>query len=254
MLTVFVAAGASHADIIGVTWEGDVVAIHSATGSNTRIGSTGFIHLNSLAQSSSGALFTVGARPGAPEDDQLIMIDPVTGAGHAIATISGTIEGPSIRSMAFSPSGDLIAANWGSALYKIDTTTGVASFLGPAGFGAAQSLAFSANGILYSHDNALGLFTINPTTGAGTRISSVSQWIGLQSLAFSSSQELYGISGSVLYRLDTTTGWATWVGTGATADVRGMEFVPAVPLPSAIWAGIGLLGLIGIIQWKKRTN
>ncbi|MCX5888513.1 MAG: hypothetical protein NTY36_03575 [Deltaproteobacteria bacterium] len=228
--------------LIGVSWDytnSPVVGINQATGTGYTIGPSGYSRLNSLAKDKNGLLYSVSS-------GQLITINPNTGQGTPIAALSFPTYPPDVRGLAFSPTGVLYAINCrpGSGLpphdlYTIDPTTGAGTYIGPNDhdgltFGI-QDIAFSPDGILYGWDVTKGLVTIDTATGYATANPG---WVGtadIQGIAFAPDGTLYG-AGNGLYKINTTTGAYTLVGSGGYTDVRGIAFVTVLPPSSLIGA------------------
>src|SRR5262245_38578334 len=92
ILILVVAAPGARAEIIGVSFaflgsNSSVVRVDPVTGVGSVIGVSGFPAMNSLAENSSGTLYSaVDNPPGSAP--QLITIDPNTGAGTLVATLN----------------------------------------------------------------------------------------------------------------------------------------------------------------------
>jgi len=98
-------------------------------------------------------------------------------------------------------------------LFTVDVGTGATHVVGtmPA---VMYDIAYDAKGNLYGVDGASGtssLWKINPTNASATRIGAVGATVN--SLVFSSSGTLLA-AGSALYKLSTTTGAGTKIGSG----------------------------------------
>ena len=238
------------ATLVACNQSGSVFKIDESTGVGSLVGSTGFIGTNSLARDDAGTLYSV---PG-----PLITIDPTTGVG----TLKTNVTPPTdVRGLAFSPTNALFAIRYGGPvgsidgpddLVTIDVATGGVKLVGPTGFNGIQALEFSPSGTLYGWDLKKGLVTIDPGTGAATLVNPGSPpppGVDIQSLAFSPNGTLYGAR-EVLYRVDTSTGATTLVGSGGYTDVRGIEFLkaavgrPNVHIPHYAWAWMILVGYI----------
>ncbi|MBI3934462.1 MAG: hypothetical protein HY316_07190 [Acidobacteria bacterium] len=114
-----------------------------------------------------------------PQDDQLHVIDPATGATLSSVTITlagNTVNGAT--ALATDPSTQTLyailrlSAGGGRRLVTINPTTGVATLIGNTGM-AMAGLAFDCNDVLYGVSGEEtsppeSLFTINKTTGAPT--------------------------------------------------------------------------------------
>ena len=231
--------GQASADIVGVEYSESnsrLVRINQGTGVGNAVGNTGFTRLNSLSSNSFGVLYSApNAGP------SLITIDLSTGAGTSGATINLGVA-PDIRGLAFSPGNVLFAANNTGPggllnpdeLYSINTSTGVGTLVGATGISGLQSLEFSSVGMLYGWDVDIGLVTINTTTGVASDVNpAIGGTAAIQSIAFAPDGTLYGAC-NALFTIDVATGATTLVGSGGYSDVRGIEYVAAVPEPSTL--------------------
>ena len=262
---------ASAATILGVSWEGAVVSIDGSNGTASSIGSSGFTGLNSLGRNSAGVFFSVAGNPLFTTDSTLIRLDPSTGAGTSLGTITGLPAG-TIRELAFSPSDVLFAiVNGGGPfgtgvvddLYTINLSTRVPTLIGSTKFPGVQGLAFAPDGTLYGWDvEGAGLITLNSSTGAGSDVNTLvgEAGVDIQGLAVGPDGTLYGAR-HTLYIIDPSTGVPTAVGTGGYPDLRGIEVIgqldspPTSPLPepSSWWLlGLGLALVVGVRMWVWR--
>ena len=262
----------AQATLIGVQWDGGVVAIDPTTGDPTTgisspIGSTGFDRLNSAASNSNGTIYTISQGDAEGVSGTLLTVNPADGTGSIVTTLAdGSLNGA--RGIAFNGQDVLYAVydtgpfgqTGGEDLYTIDINTGALSLIGPTGEDL-QSLAFSADGTLYGWGLTYGLATIDVSTGAATPIDASSlSTLFIQALEFSSDGTLYGIDNEPtpdgtdalqLYRINPRSGSTSLIGVGG-GDVRGLAFASPIPVPAAVWLfGSGLLGLIGIARRKK---
>jgi hypothetical protein len=73
------------------------------------------------------------------------------------------------------------------------------------------------------------LVTFNTSTGAYTDVNPGIGGLALQSIAFDSSGDLYGVTGDKLYSINATTGVATLLGGTGYGGLRGIEFIDQVP-------------------------
>ena len=235
-------AGSISVSIIGVSWDetnSPVIKIDETTGTGSTIGYSGFKKLNSLAQSASGLLYSVGDDSGG--SSLLITIDSDSGKGTQIAKLNFGTTTPDVRGLTFSPSGILFAVNnpgntWNyDDLYIIDPYTGIGTIVGSTGLSGIQGLDFSPSGTLYGWDIHIGLVTIDTETGIATDVnSSVGGTVDIQTITFTSDGRLFGAK-EVLYQINSSTGEYTFVGSGAYADVRGIEYLSqtyTTPTPS----------------------
>jgi hypothetical protein len=128
------------------------------------------------------------------------------------------------------------ATNAGN-LYKIDPSTGGASFIGPIGFPSVTGLSIAPDGTLYGscRHPVWGkplLITIDRMTGAGTAVGPIDptglQW-AVPDISFRANGVLYGYGHNPdqLITIDTATGQGTVVGpTGYVGQGNGMDFAP----------------------------
>ncbi len=208
-------------DILAVSWAGDAYTIDSGTGGGTLLGATGFASMNGMSRDGSGRYLT-----SVRFTDQLVEVDPVTGAGSLAATLSMDMD---LRGLAFDGS-TLYAVNdigFGNndELYSIDSNTGTVTLIGATSHGGIQGLAYGPDGVLYGYDIGAGLLTISTVSGASSAVGAPG--IGeIQTISFDSSGTLWGCRDN-LYTIDTSTGAETLssFGNGRYDDVRGMEFV-----------------------------
>lgn len=213
------------ATLVGCNQSGMLFKIDHNTGSGSLIGPIGFIATNSLARDASGTLYS------APFP--LITIDPQTGAGTFVKDLPPKTG---IRGLAFSPTnvlfgiragGDAGTVDQPDDLVIIDVATGGVTLVGNTGQTGLQSLAFASNGTLYGWDIRKGLATVDTSTGSATLVNPsnpLANGIDIQSLVFASDGTLYGAR-EKLYKINTTNGTTTLVGSGGYSDIRGIEFL-----------------------------
>ncbi len=218
--------------LYGVGANGDLVRIDKSTGAGTLIGNSG-VGSNAAAADSAGRIFSGGGNA-----DQIILIDPATGAGSVFLTTTGRPAGFGIRGMAFDLSNHLYVALSSAdvtvidRLATIDMSTGAYTVIGPIGRTDVQDIAFSPAGALYGVGVNLGgqLYQIDPTSGAATTIGGGAMGDNTQALCFDTDGTLYA-SRSSLLRIDPATGAATLVGPTGFTDLRGMALVGGGPPP-----------------------
>lgn len=181
---------------------GDVGYVDVVTGVATPVGYAGvvltdiaFNPAEQLYGSTYSALYTVNQLDGA-------------------ATLVGNFgTGVSINGLVFSSDGTLYGSG-GSSLYTINGSTGAATLVGNSGltgFASAGDLAF-LNGKLYesvTNGSVSDLAVIDPSTGAGQIVGTIAADPGVLALATGSDGTLYGIDGTKLYSINTSTGAGT---------------------------------------------
>jgi hypothetical protein len=113
---------------------GDLLySINATTGTTTEIGPIGFSNIYALAFNNNGNLF------GVDTDNQLIGINPTSGAGTLIATLTV----PGIYDIAARPEDNVMFATASdNDIYTLNTTTGALTDVGPHGIGNTVGLAF----------------------------------------------------------------------------------------------------------------
>src|SRR5262245_17636695 len=135
-----------------------VDTINTTTGVQTAIGSSGVSRLNSLAATLSGELYSIGG-PSATDQSHLVRINPVTGVGTDLGTLSfDTVPSPSTTFYSFTGlAADASGMLYGmlntfdgpttQALYRINPSTRQATQLTTSlGVGSIVGLDFSPTG------------------------------------------------------------------------------------------------------------
>lgn len=236
-LAASILTGVIPAQLVGVTFSGDVVRIEDFDGSTTVLGPSGFTPLTSLSRSPSGSF--VAASRAAVTPPKLVTIDPAGGP----ATF---LEFPflnEIGSLAHSPTGVLYASNvLGSVqsdLYWFDFskagTSEIKVLVGSIkvreiGFSPVIGMDFAPDGTLYGWSLVHGLVTIDTTTAECTDVNGLIDGSSIiQSIAFSPTGKLYGAYDSI-YTIDVATGAVSLVGAPGALGIRGIEYdVEALP-------------------------
>lgn len=206
-----VAAGATQGVVYGLTNDGKVERIDVANATATQVGTLAFGTAAGDTDPTTGKIYYVEQNTSTP---RVAVWDPATNTSTTLGTIS--VSGPVMRA-AFNKQGVLYVTAGNGDLYTINTTTGVASFVGtievnglplPAPSG---DMAFGPDGSLYLDENS-DLFKINVATLAATYVGNNGN-IGNVQVAFGTDGLLYGTVGDgSLYRIDLTSGAATLIG------------------------------------------
>lgn len=146
-----------------------------------------------------------------------------------------------VMGMALSRSGGLYAAGdftptspTFNSLYKIDTTTGLATRIGSFGVGTAKmdfimSLSFDPSGQLYGASQK-SIYRIDPATGRASKVVDIVGATRVMGLAFDQQGKLFASdfiplpNGSTIYSVDLTTGQFTPVIQTSVALVHNIAF------------------------------
>lgn len=234
----------------GVPEKGAMITINQTNGLGTPLGSGAAdpnVGLTSLAFDISGTLW--GVTISAPVFDNpqgvstLIRIDPVTGVQSALV---GTIRRPDatslpITDLAIQPGTDVLFGtnldiNTGvNAIYTIDKSTAIATFVGETGVTGA-TLAFGPDGTLYMTSAVFDgvtfvngfLNTLDPATGAVLTTSDPFYLAHVGGLAVRPTDGVIFASGGMLGDLYTlsSTGTQTFTGLNGIGGVGDIAFTP----------------------------
>ncbi len=233
-----------------VLWVGDssgkLGTVDVATGTVNVVGNMGAV-MTDIAFDSSGNLWgiTFGS---------LYSIDKATAASTYVGKL-----GTSLNSLVFGAGGTLYAAN--NSLYTINTTTGTATNLGSGGdsYSSSGDLAFIGGELFLSSTfGGDSLVKLDTATGAGTTIGVINA-LFVYGLASPDGNNLYGLAGTSIYSVNSTTGAGTLIrnysGNGL-GSAYGSAFIseatPAVPVPAALFMfAPALLGFFGLRRRAK---
>lgn len=251
-LTLIAAAALSASSAFAQTlWVGDANGklgkVDIATGNVSLVGDMGAV-MTDIAFDPAGNLFGIAFTT-------LYRIDTTTGA----STLVGNLN-TSVNSLVFSADGTLYAAN--NQLYTIDPVTAATSTVGNGAtfYISSGDLAF-VQGELYlssSVPTSDTLMRLDTATGAATSVGS----LGVSSvygLASSDRVSLYGVSGTDIYSVSTTSGNASFLQTFAgqgLGETYGTAFrsESAPPIPEPGTAALGTVGLLGLWMALRRRN
>lgn len=259
-LCLAAAGGASASTLYGTTYAGtpqsNLFSVNQTTGALTLIGNTGknIGDLTSIDNGLVGIDLT---------SNTLYSIDTSTAAASGGVAITGSTG--VITSIAWDPVSRVLYGNTtsgfggGDALYRIDTGTGAATFVGALGVTDIYALGFGQDGTLFGVSNAGSLLSINTGTGAATSIGSTGFGLTFDIAARPEDNTLFGATSSAysLLTLDKSTGSGAVVGSyGVAANVAGLAFVGeggAVPEPTTWALMIGGFGLAGASLRRRRA-
>lgn len=251
-LTLCAAALPAQAQI-GYALRGDVddslYSVNLSTGAATLIGPVGFSDVEGLSfQPGTGTLFGVD-----DSLEQLITINLSTGVGTFVGNLGVSTLNPSL---AFDNAGNLFIADDTRNFYSVNPGTGAATLIGSTGRDITGLTALGTT--LYGLDDGNNaLVTINPGTGATTLVGSLGIDIDEPGLDFDASGTLFAIGdGTDIYRIDTSTGAATFVATTLNG-FEALAIAPAttgvIPEPGTVaLLASGLLPLAGVAIRRRR--
>jgi DNA-binding beta-propeller fold protein YncE len=198
------------------------------------IGPVGFAHVVGLAfHPVTGVLYATSNDGGVGGTDQLLTLDPSTGAGTAVGAHTGQIT-----DIAFAPSGVLYGWDEDSPtnddLATIDLATGAQTTVGECGAGtSATGLGVDAEGNAWMKSSS-GLYRVERATGACTLVTGLSQPLFPSNvLAISRHGTFYTAErqGGVteLFSIDTETGDVISIGSNSIANLAALAFKPSRP-------------------------
>lgn len=220
-----VASATTQGVAYGLTNDGKVERIDTATAATTQVGTLAFGTAAGDTDPTSGRIYYVEQNTSTP---RLAVWDPATNTNTTLGTIS--VSGPVMRA-AFSKQGVLYITAGNGDLYTVDTATGAATLLGAIQYNGSPlpapsgDMAFGADGSLYLDENS-DLFKVDVNTLAAAYVGNNGN-VGNVQIAFGTDGLLYGtVADGSLYRIDTATGAATLVGNTDVYQVG--DLAPAV--------------------------
>jgi hypothetical protein len=250
-------AASSRAQAVFVMSGGDgtnLVSVNVSTGAATTVGSLTQTEVYGMAFHPNGTLYGLVGGYGYA---RLATINPATGVATVFGAPAPVFD---MMGMDFDAQGNLFTVSWADYnLYRMDTTTGAATLVGPlVGPVDIMDLAFAPNGELWGVGNA-GLWKINPITGQATFATAVDGLVQMMSIAFDASGTLFGATyeaPSRFYQVNPVTGQTSLVGTFSdTSYVHGGDiFFTAVPEPSSCAAVAGAAVALFILARHRRHH
>jgi hypothetical protein len=216
----------------------------------------------------SGILYGSTANASPNLSAHLVTVDPATALVTDIGDYYGGGGGSTMSDITFDPTTGILygwQAASGHHLATIDTTTGLATLIGPGmpDFGGGGLAADSA-GTLFSTPD--GVTNPTPTLRTVDKVTGLTTVVGplgfgpVNALAFDSADVLYGILGGGpgarnLVTIDTITGTGTIVGpTVDNLDALAFRPTAAIPEPGALalLVGSGLSGSLFVLRRRRR--
>lgn len=229
-------------DMIGVTFQGQVLRIDRATGATTVL-ANGQIGKNCLCTTSDNRLITT-VRSGTTASNfqyHLVQIDPFTGAE---TRLFGNTDFGDLRAMAGTRD-SILAIREGAPvdeMIRINQNTGAVTVIGPTGFTGIQGMDGTAAGLRCWDINA-GLLLILEASGVATDLfPAVSGPAGLQWMATDPSTRITYVGNGTMHQLNVSTGVTTNpIPIAGNPDLRGVEFTTSL----ANSFGTGCSGALG---------
>ena len=129
------------------------------------------------------------------------LIDTATGLLSSMVNVTGLDGGEEIFDIALSATYEVYGVT-NTQLYKINTTTGAATLVGPTGLTGTNGLAFLGATLYATKNDVPNLYTLNTSTGASTNIGG---WGGTDPLLFSGGDLAFVGNRLFVATTDTTT-------------------------------------------------
>jgi hypothetical protein len=234
----------------------EIGTVNTSTGAVTLIGNAniGGETLTDIAFAPNGTLYGISF-------NNLYTINTTTGHAAEVGSGLGGTGAGAYNALVFGSNGVLYtAANNTSELYTINTTTGVASNLFSLGTNitSAGDLAFNG-GSLYESDNNNDLVRISLTAPTGGTVVGNMGFSSVFGMATASNGTLYGVSGTQIFSINTSTGAGAldvnYAGQGLAA-ANGTSFITeAIPTPEPggfLFSSLLTAGAIGMGLLTRR--
>lgn len=228
---------------------GRLATVDVSTGALTVIGQLGAV-MTDIAFAPNGALFGLTF-------NGFYSINPATGA----ASLIGVHGIPGGNALVFRTDGTLFAAGFDSnSLFTINPTTGASTNLGSIGFPSAGDLAFNGGDLyLSSLTDQLIRVQLGPTV-SGQVVGSFG-FTNVFGLATGGDGVLYGVGGTQVFSVDTSTGVGTLVSDFAglpalrpLGPANGTSFTTEAVVPEPTTASLLGLGLALLAAHRHRAR
>lgn len=268
---MLLAGGAEASTLYAVNYSGvtPLYTLDQSTGAATTVGGS----ITDVGDLTSGSGMLWGVSPLSTNGDNLIRINPATGAVMSTTPIMNAAGGVvDIVSLAYDPVTNVLYGNTSFAydgspdtLYTIDPTTGMATLTGGIGFNDVYALGFDQTGALFgvatdANGSTNGLIGIDTSTGAGSSIATLSTYYNFDIASRPEDNMMFLVDSGTesLYTLDTSTGAETLVGPwNGPTNLVGLAFLSggtSVPEPATLTLFLfGAAGL-GFARRKRAKN
>ncbi len=215
----------------GLLGGGNMLTVEPQTGAATALGFSNYNYIQSIAiHPISKEVFGINSDS---HGSSLVKVNALLGDSYLITDFTR----PDISALAFTASGDLIAADINGVLYKINIENKTIDSLVSTNM-AISSLSFNPtnNELWASLYLPFGLnkdrvFKIDLVTGDTTLIGKTGLNVMTQALCFDAAGHLFGMTGSNnqianFVSIDTATAVATVIGATGVKNVTGLAFSP----------------------------
>ena len=226
-----------------------IYTINQGNGLASALGGSGFDSPLDLTSDWRAASYRIWAAN--TNSNQLVEIDPGTGAGSAVGSFGTPTN---MESLAFDPiTGRLYGITVDDVLFGIDTATANSTFIGAVGFGSVFALAFDLAGTLYGvADVGNQVIQINTATGAGTAIATADA-DGITDIAARPEDGvMFAVEtpGDTIRTLNLATGQTALVGP-YDAGVEFMVGLAFSPIPEPATSVLLAFGMMAVLRRRR---